>query len=257
MSNIRIHLIVRTPTILILFFLSASANLWPLCFRINEQVRSNYSQSEVVFVGKVLSRRAWIQDEPVLPGDETSKDDEDGAIFYKVQLKEMIKGNLPAEFVVKTINASGRVWLDAGKTYLLFASREDLKGGGKTKHYWLHEFGCRDPNEFSLPGANDKVKEAKDVRQAAENHGKAKIGVRVLRDEAPMSGKHFSLKGEGLKKAGVTGNDGWLWFEVPAGHYEAESKDDGVVEQIFEEKRFSFDVPEGGGWDCVFVDKNR
>jgi hypothetical protein len=245
--------------ILIFAFLNLSAKLLALCFRINEQVRSNYSQSEAVFVAKVVSSRRWDMDMPVRDGDETCKNDEDGVIFYKVHLKEAIKGNLPVEFEVKTENNSGRVPLIEGETYLLFADRWLIKGRGKSKHYWLNGYGCGDPEDYSLPKAKDKLMEAKEAKIAAERHELAKVGVRVLAYgddyQKPIAGKHFILTGKRIIKRGTTAKDGWLWFEIPAGHYTVESKDEGVGELVFSDKSFSFDLNEGGGWDCVFVER--
>ncbi len=84
---------------------------WGTCLHPTPKVCSEFFRSDAVFLGAVTARQEVIDDEGFIEG-----------WIYKVRLTRTFKGGLPRDLSVHVPNDSGRLTLDVGREYVLFAS---------------------------------------------------------------------------------------------------------------------------------------
>ena len=241
---------LRKMTLLLpLSFLFVPRAAMALCEELGDRVRSLYSQSDAVFVGTVIDKNI------------DSSDDGDGLITYHITPTEILKGLQTKQVVLKEENASGRIGLDAGKTYLIFASTEGSPEGKPIAGVlWPISYGCVSSDDFSMPQGVSKLAEAYKAKSAAAAHEPASIRIRVLEMDtgSPVNGSPFLIEGMGISKTSKTDKDGWLWMELAPGHYRIHGIGPNIIStQTFEETSINFDVKEGGGWDQLFYDHGK
>lgn len=83
-----------------------------VCFNGNPSIEKEYDQSELVFIGHVLSEKATSESKNYLEGT-----------MYVVAVDEAFKGKLPAAVEIFSENSSGRFPMAPGQRYLIFGYR--------------------------------------------------------------------------------------------------------------------------------------
>jgi len=100
-------------TIIAFTFLLLSSTVSAVCLKGNQSIKEEYSDSESIFIGKVLKKKEVPESGGYYEGDE-----------YTVQIKEVFKGNPSKEISVFSENSSGRFPMEVGKTYIIFLHQE-------------------------------------------------------------------------------------------------------------------------------------
>lgn len=165
-----------------------------------------FDRSPTVFIGTVTKeRKKFLED-----GEYWN------AFIYKLDVHEVFVGNLEGEVEVTTGNDSGRLPLDVGQTYLLFAN--DYKGD-------LYIGGGGNSSEISE--ASETIREIRRVfaEQKTAKDGNIRGHIYVVPFDIPKEYKQgtggitFVAEGSAGKFSGVTDEDGWFEISAPPGEY--------------------------------------
>jgi len=162
------------------------------------EIRANgeFFKSDAVFTGTVLSIR------------ETPDTDKDiGGWFYRMNVEEMFRGPASKIITVYTENSSARFPLEKGRTYLLFAFKQNGR---------LEIFGCG--NSALLSEASDALTRLRNLRVGKQP---SEIEGWFVADTAgiDLSGVIVTVKNQSRSYTAVTDKDGWFHFPAPPGRY--------------------------------------
>lgn len=160
-----------------------------------------YFRSDAVFVGQVTATKT-------VPDDG----DKEGGWIYTLKVIKPYLGAAQPTIDVFTANDSGRLRLDDGKKYLLFASKED---GRLTIAY--------DRISSEVPAAKQALKDLDKIMARKTGDGGdlyARAVRRPFRDDSGgVAGVHVTVQGEKGKFEAITNRKGWIHLHVPAGQY--------------------------------------
>lgn len=230
---------------LFVFYLSANL-VYAGCLSPDPSVGNEFFESDVVFIGTVISERYKYYK------DEENKDPER---YYKLEVKKVFRGEeKPIIEVFSEMNSGGQ-YMELHHTYVVFASKCHWPPWNQNK---LQIGGCgnqRDVNDKDYESVVSSLEKVlKDMNSGAGGIIRGKVD--VLGD-APVSvsGISFIISGNGKSIKTVTDKTGWFRVTVPAGTYRIRPKNmDGTILPAWE----TYDTPEkaivlnGGGADLEF-----
>jgi hypothetical protein len=190
-----------------------------------------YFRSDAVFIGQVLSTQT----------NKDSDGDWEGWAYTLKVIKSYRGADAPT-MMVYTSNDSGRLPLDDGKRYLLFAFTNE---GRLTIGY--------DQVSGKLKDSKQALKDldtimAHKAGQGGDIFGRV-VGGAFNDSSGGLNGIHVSIKGPGGDTEVVTNKKGWFRVHVPAGTYSATASDlkwKFESQDIAWEDSNSFSVPDGG-----------
>jgi hypothetical protein len=173
-----------------------------VCFQPDPTVACEFSNSDAVFVGAVVSA----QEVPAL-----GKWFDDGWV-YDLTVQEAFRGPRRKTIEAFTEKNSGGLYLDIGKEYLLFATEF---------HGRLTIYNCG--NSSLLPDAQKALRELRGLEIPKD----AVIEGRISFSGIPDSGTHIPgiriiIRGGGRTFKATSDGDGWFHLHIPPGKYSAE-----------------------------------
>lgn len=169
------------------------------CFEPEPTVACEFLNSDAVFIGRVLSTRTT-------PAQGEQFDE---GWTYEMNVLRMFRGPTGKTISVFTENNSGRLPLDNGKTYILFAT----KGQGR---FVIGYCG----HSALLSQAADTVKELDKLRIPSDAEIEGRISFSGIPDTGThVSGVHVLIQGEGKTYTAITDRDGWFHLNVRPGWY--------------------------------------
>lgn len=201
-----------------------------------------YFKSDAVFIGKVLSS------EDIEPKDEND-DNDDGGYIYTIKIAKSYLGAWPGTVKVFTPKNSGAMYLDTGKSYLLFANLDS----GQLTIGW-------DNISDELGKATQAVADLEKLtKQKPTQVGD--IYARVVHfpfndSSGGLEGIHVEVDGQGHKYVAVTNKAGWVHIRVPSGLYSATAHAAKATISDYDlvwDHPESFTVPDGGCSELIFV----
>lgn len=190
-------------------FVLTTGTAWAFCSAPPPKVCSAYFQANVVVRGKVLSR-TYVPH----PGSDSNW------IRYKIAVQKTFKGHQRSFRSLYTSNDSGRLWLNVGKSYVLFAYRSDHR----------LEIGC---NEQPLSKAAKTSAVSEQItRLLASKPSRSTIEGQVLtsNSSSPLPGVTVTAIGAHGDYRVVSDRTGHFSMPVPPGPYRVEV-DPRVVKQ--------------------------
>lgn len=169
------------------------------CLKPDPSAYAEYSRSDAVFLGTVLS-------ESTVPGDE---EDNPGGWVYDLRVDRRFRGAHGQRIKVYTENSSARYPLDMGRRYLLFA----INHGGQ-----LVIGNCGNSGE--MPQVKDRLAQVERARIEFQSATTALIeGRTFLAQKGPRV--RIVIRSAAQTYAVLAGTDGSFLIEVPPGMYEA------------------------------------
>ena len=84
-----------------------------VCLNGHPSVPDEYVQSDAVLIGQVIGYRAVPEADGYYEGDG-----------YRIRVRELFRGRVPASFEVFSENSTGRFPMEVRRTYLLFVYRD-------------------------------------------------------------------------------------------------------------------------------------
>jgi hypothetical protein len=193
-----------------------------------------YFRSDAVFTGKVVSVKE----------DYTSKSGEKflEGWFYTLKIIKAYRGIDTPSIRVYTSNDSGRLPLELGKKYLLFADKEGSK-----------LIFADDDISGELKDSKQALKDLDKIMTRKKGEG-GEVYARVVEDPwnadtGGVNGIHITVSGSAGSVTGVTNKNGWVHMHVPAGMYSAKASDPKWVfssQDIAWEDSDNISVPNGG-----------
>lgn len=191
-----------------------------------------FFRNTAVFTGKVLST-------------ETVKDKEGGwsGWLYTIRVSKVYRGAVGMSVKVFTLNDSGRLNLDDGKEYLLFASPDEE---GHLAIGW-------DGISGELADSKQAIADLEQITaKMGSNNGGEIFGRVVYYGKSGQDGlASMKVKISGGKAGYEAESDktGWFQVHVPAGHYVATAADAHWAFKPYGlawDRSDSFEVPNGG-----------
>ena len=170
-----------------------------VCRAPSPRVCAEFFHSDAVFTGTVVSVQEW-------PKPEASP----GGWFYRLKLTKSYRGPSPDLVEIFTGNDTGRFPLEKGKSYLIFA----YKNNGV-----LNIDNCGNSGELSKAG--EAIQQIESLVSNMKSASDGDIGGRVVvgQKDASAAGITVTAKGGGKTYTGVTDEEGWFHIHVPAGKY--------------------------------------
>jgi len=220
------------------------------------RIRTQFTRSEVVFIGTVLSE-SGINSKGKDVNDPTDLDPFGDAEYlcYRVKAGQIFRGVKNNEFKICEGNDSSRMGLQIGETYLFLIE--------KNKNGMLLG-SCGDAINARDPDYSKMISEVKEVIQYINAKSDGDLLGFVGSTEGNVSdglgGIHFLVKGMGVTRTVVSDKDGWFHVPVPAGQYKIEP-----IESNYKIKAtiYSPDSPDridvriAGGAEVSFVAKPK
>lgn len=193
-----------------------------------------YFRSDVVFTGKVVSVKEDYADED---GEKFIE-----GWFYTLKIIKAYHGVDTPTILVYTSNDSGRLPLEFGKQYLLFADKEGSK-----------LIIAEDDVSGELKDSKQALKDIDKIMVRKKGEG-GDVYARVVEDPwnadtGGVGGIHITVSGSAGSANGVTNKNGWVHMHVPAGMYSAKASGRKWVfssQDIAWEDSDNFSVPNGG-----------
>lgn len=242
----------RMALVIASLFFGVTSRVNAFCLHYENEVLNRYSESDAVFIAKVLSTTSQSYDE---------KNDKPGDLTYKVSVARVLKGHVGRSIKLITENASGRTWLEDGRTYILFTSKTFPFDRKRVSAEPVYLMGCGDQSEFQMPGADAKLAEVLEAQDALKAHAPGEVRVRVLEKATskPLKGINFRISGSGLEKTLSSDEKGWASTSVPAGKYaiEAIEPDRSICMEVWNMKKVKFEVKDSGGWMALFYENRE
>lgn len=241
------RLVLKTGFLALLGIFSA-VEAGALCLRPDERVCAAFFRSSDIFTGTVISQR-----------NEPEPAEFYEAACFKLAVRETFKGEFRGQAEVCTHNDSGRLMLDTGKTYLLFARKS--KGTA-----WIGEASCASNISHELAPNDKALADLRAFLRDQPNMTQANIGGRISRDRlfsypaSALSGAEVVAHGAAGDFTGVSDAGGRFSIAVPPGKYSATAQYKG---QVLEAYDLSFDDPtalsleRGQCADLQFLEPNR
>jgi hypothetical protein len=193
-----------------------------------------YFRSDAVFTGKVV----------LVKEDYKSEDSEKflEGTFYTLKIIKAYHGINTPTIRVYTSNDSGRLPLELGKKYLLFADKEGSK-------LIIADNGV----SGELKDSKQALKDLDKIMDRTKGEG-GDVYARVVEDPwnadtGGVSGIHITVSGSAESATGVTNKNGWVHMHIPAGMYSAKASDPKWVfssQDIAWENSDNFSLPNGG-----------
>lgn len=176
---------------------------WALafCLQPHPRVCNEFFKSDAIFTGTVIAET------PVHAEGESI----DGWV-YRLRMKRSYRGPEQKIIEVFTANDTGRLPLEVGETYLLFARSYEGR---------LVIGDCG--NSEKLSRSHKAIRQVGEVLRAAKSASGGEIGGVVGEnpggDVGGVAGIQVTARGGGKTYQGVTGKNGWFNIRVPAGRY--------------------------------------
>jgi len=218
---------------LLLFILASPA--FSFHYEPYPQVTAEYFHSNAVFTGKVLSERAEMS-EALSDGDRFTN-----GWWYSIQVSKVFLGQKKDVIEVYTENSSGRLRLEVGQEYLVFAitynNGLEICYGGNTE--LLSKSKQKIEQLEQIPKMTDGEIEGRTV---AQTHWKGIEGIKV------------TISGNGKALSCTTDKDGWFHIRVEPGKYKATVEDLTIIPyDMSYDKPEDFEVKKGGCAEIQFV----
>jgi len=232
----------RQVFLIALFFTVNAGTALAVCLEPHPRVCAEFFRSDAVFVGTVVSVRN-------LP----EKGEFTGGWVYQLMVKKMYRGFVQETIEVLTQNDSGRLPLDKGHTYLLFATKREGQ-------FWIG--GCG--NSAKVTKGDDAIQEIEQVLKNSKSASGGNIRGRIV--QSPLGtgkgieGVPISVRGEAKTYSATTDKDGWFYVKVPAGKYSVttDSLDWYVASyDLSYDVPSQFSVPNGGCVELQFLANRR
>lgn len=199
-----------------------------------------YFQSDAVFTGQVIATRQNSQPNSGVLGIE--------GWYYTLEIIKAYRGVHTPTVQVYTGNDSGRLPLDVGKKYLLFADKQngqlvisDDEISGELKHA-QHALKVLNKIMTRKPGMGGDI------------YGRVVQG--PFNDtEGGLRGVLVTVKGPAGGARAISGSNGWFHMHVPSGRYSAKASDGKLVfvsQDIAWQNSDNFTVPDGGCAEIQF-----
>lgn len=208
------------------------------CTEPNPRVRTELFRSDMVFVGKVVS----VKDEKDCDGWIIAK-------RYLMDVQKVYRGRDVRTVEVLTENASDRLILDPGKSYILFACHELAR---------LIVRDCGNSTEADSAGA--VIRQIEEALKDAATQAEGCIRGRVVAHGATnrgVPGIKLEVRGQGKTLVITTDSDGWFEVCVPGGNYSVKPSPEATMKIVPFDLSYddpnSFVVDEGGGAEVQFV----
>jgi hypothetical protein len=169
-----------------------------VCLRPHPRVCSDFFRSDAVFVGTVISVRAW-------PMGEVS------GWCYRIKVTRWYRGSRRESLDVFAENSSARFPLEKGHSYLLFAYKEEGR---------LTIDNCGNSAEISH--ASKAIEEIESLTRTLSEARTGDIRGRITEtspDDPGVSGVSVVAHSDGKRYVSVTDREGWFHIEVPGGTY--------------------------------------
>jgi len=202
------------------------------------RVCTEFFRSAAVLTGTVVSERDWSSDTDFIE-----------RTYYKLKVEGVYRGETHEFIEVYTENNSGRLKLEVGKGYLLFAS---AGVGGLL-------IGCGG-NSAELKDASETMREIKRLLAGMQSaHGGDIGGLVRFSDAEPdkgVAGVEIVVKGNGHTYVARTNSDGRFHVHVPAGQYVAHvnsAKWTARTDDYSNDRAESIKVENGGCADVTFL----
>ncbi len=220
------------------------------------RIRTQFTRSEVVFIGTVLSERGIDSKgkEVKDPIDLEPFGDAD-YLCYRVKGGQIFRGVKNNEFDICEGNHSARMGLRIGQTYLFLIEKE--KNG-------MLLGSCRDAINSRDPDYQKKISEVKEVirniNAKADGDILGFVGATEGKASVGLNGIHFLLKGMGVTRTIVSDKEGWFHARVPAGLYKIEPIESNyqIEASIYSpDNPNRIDVRVAGGGEISFVAKPK
>ncbi|HLY61871.1 MAG TPA: hypothetical protein VKV95_14080 [Terriglobia bacterium] len=177
--------------------LSSALPAAAVCLQPNPTIRAEFSHSDAVFVGTVISERALLSDGESIDG-----------WYYSLRVEEAIRGLSSHDIAVYTGNDSGRYPLQVGRQYLLFVTNYEGR---------LEIYGCG--NSGMLPEALGREREVERVKLESEKASTAMIEGRTFLTTGYGPTVSVVARGRNHTYSVVAGHDGWFHMKVRPGAY--------------------------------------
>lgn len=192
------------PVLATLAALSAVPLAEAVCPKPAPRVCAEFFDADAVFIGRVLDART----EP--PRGNTHE-----GWTYRVRVSRRWRGAGRSDAMVFTENSSGRLPLEVGREYLLFASVTDGR---------LEITHCG--NSGPVGDRADRIEELERLRGAKGAVIEGHVAARP--DWTGVPSIEFRVLGEGRTYTAVSGPDGWFRVPVPPGKYTVKAQTDDV-----------------------------
>ncbi len=194
---------LRIGKLLLLCFtvLALTARAFGFCLEPQPTVACEFLDSDVVFIGTVVSARTVPEQDPNFL---------DGFI-YSLSIQQTFRGIDTAGIDVFSENSSGRFPLKVGERYLLFVTK-------RLGRYQADYCG----NSVPLSEAHQTIRELKRLRIPKDAEIEGRISFSGIPDTGPhVSGVHVVIRGERTSYTTISDRDGWFHLHVPSGKYSA------------------------------------
>jgi hypothetical protein len=239
--------------ILILFCCLQACLSMAICPFPERRTRTQFTRSEVVFIGTILSKRGINQEGK--PANDMDPFGDAEYLCYRVKAEQIFRGAKKNEYEIFEGNDSSRMGLQIGQTYLFLIEKEDngiLLGS------------CRDAINSRDPNYPKKIEEVKEVIRNIKANEDGEIlgfvGLTEGNSSHGLEGIRFAVKGNGVRKTVVSDKDGWFHLRVPSGLYDIEpieSNYEIMVSIYSPDHPDRIDVRVAGGAEISFVAKPK
>jgi hypothetical protein len=190
------------------------------CLQPAPTVTCEFLNSTAVFVGTVIASH------------EIRSDDGQTIVSraYVLTVQELFRGPRGKNIWVYTANDSGRLPLDLGRQYLLFADEADMQ---------LHIFGCGNSGLASRSAA--AILELKTLRIPRDSEIEGRISTTIPGNGPPLPSFRIIVRGRHSKYFAITDKHGWFHVHLPPGDYSAAVEP--AADWRFSAYDLSFDKP--------------
>ena len=240
-------------TILILFCCFQACLSMAICPFPEGRTRTQFTRSEVVLIGTILSKRGINQEGK--PANDIDPFGDAEYLCYRVKAEQIFRGTTKNEYEICEGNDSSRMGLQIGQTYLLLIEKE---GNGMLLG------ACRDAINSRDPNYSQKIDEVKEViwNVKAKEDGDILGFVGLTEGNAShgLGGIHFAVKCKGIVRTVVSDKDGWFNLRVPSGLYSIEPIDSNYQIEVSiysPDHPDRIDVQVAGGGEISFVAKTK
>ena len=194
------------------------------------KVCSEFFKSDAVFVGRVLSQRT------VPPRGDLY----DGWV-YRLRVSRVLRGSLGKITEVFTEDSSGRLPLEVGSEYLLFA----------TLHQGRFEItNCG--NSALLAEAMAKIREIEQIAKTSSGVIEGHVASRPTWHGVP--GIRLLVRGSQGTYSVISDQEGWFRLAVPPGTYSVQADSGSVIPfDLSNDNPAGFVIPKGGCAQVQFV----
>lgn len=188
-------------------------------------VRCEFLNSDVVFVGTVLSVRVVPPGAKPIPSVPIAFSGIDGWV-YELSVQRMFRGPRTKKIAVFTTNDEARVILEKGETVLLFAYDANRVNDPNVTSEFNSQFEIFNScgNSALASKAQAAIRELRMIKVPMDAEVEGRVSVED--SAAPVSGIKVVIRSAGESFRVVSDRNGWFHVEVPPGDYSAEVERD-------------------------------